>query len=282
MSSSEAFNLQEEEKFIVIQFPSLLDKETAEKMRNNMQNWLLKPVDVFFFDFKKVLNITQDAIVLITQFQRLLTKNDKHLFSLNLSKSLIDLIREKGLNNVFSPVESTEDGLKKAGLLKTPKKKVKLDVQFINPFIEGACETLKTQAQVSVSPQKPFVKKGPLVENISVAGLISIESKHFKGSIALCFPKKTFLNIYNSMLGEEISELDNEVKDAAAELLNIIYGYAKRIHVDQNKIHMEKAIPTVLSGDNLSLDFKTKAPVLILPFQSSAGPFHIEIFIEDT
>ena len=90
-----------------------------------------------------------------------------------------------------------------------------LSSEFLNPFVIGTKKTLETQASVQLKPGKAFIKKGaePNLE-YHIAGIISITSKGFSGSIALCFPKDVFLKIYEKMLGETHDEIDDEVYGA--------------------------------------------------------------------
>ena len=81
------------------------------------------------------------------------------------------------------------------------------------------------------------------------------------------------------MVGESHDNITEEVQDAAGELLNIIFGQAKTVLKGKNYV-LERAIPTVLVGEKLRIRYKTKIPTIVLPFESSAGSFHIEIIVD--
>ncbi len=83
--------------------------------------------------------------------------------------------------------------------------------------------------------------------------------------------------LYNRMFDEENSEINEEIEDAAGEILNIIYGQAKAELNDQKGYQLKKAIPTVLTADKLKIRQQGPGPVVVLPFDSQAGKFHIEI-----
>jgi chemotaxis protein CheX len=108
--------------------------------------------------------------------------------------------------------------------------KPKLDANFINPFISGTVSTLKIQCSVDAHAGTAFLKSktSPKLKT-DIAGLIGITSEAFRGNIAICFPEKTFLGIMSQMLGEEFTEINNEVEDGAGELMNIIFGTAKKV-----------------------------------------------------
>jgi chemotaxis protein CheX len=158
---------------------------------------------------------------------------------------------------------------------------LKLDSNFINTFIDGAAETLKVQCSVMVTPGKVYLKSktnSQLV--IDIAGLIGITSTSFCGSIAISFPQKTFLGVMESMLGEKYTEITKDVEDGAGELINIIFGTAKRVLNEQGYV-IKKALPSVVKGLGLQIRSVSMAAVLVVPFESTVGPFQIEISVDE-
>ncbi len=158
----------------------------------------------------------------------------------------------------------------------------KLDFNFINPFIESVLTTLKTQCHIAATPGKVFWKGEEQDKKISlsIAALIDLTSSIFKGSIALCFPKDTFLKIMSSMLGETYTEITKDIEDGAGELLNIIFGCSKRV-LNEKNFNIKRVIPTIVQGDNLTVRTLSKKTSVILPFSSDAGNFQIEIMFDN-
>ncbi len=158
---------------------------------------------------------------------------------------------------------------------------LKLDVNFFKPFIDGTLHTLKVQCSLEAKPGKPFMKgKGPSID-CEIAAVIGLTSTAFSGTIALCFTKPVFLALMNNMLGEKFEEITDDLQDGAAELLNIIFGHAKRVLNDQKSYDIQKAIPTILRGKNIQTKHLTSGFSIVLPFLTDAGEFHIEICTEN-
>jgi len=156
---------------------------------------------------------------------------------------------------------------------------VKLDVEFVSPFIEGTVETLKVQCEYPLKQGKPFLKgEGKEIDTV-IASVIGLTSTKFNGSIAVCYPKEVFLKIMSNMLGEEYKEINEDLEDGAGELLNIIFGYAKKL-LNEKGFDIQKAIPTIVTGDNLNVKHVSPNPTLVLPFESEMGPVHVEISID--
>lgn len=155
----------------------------------------------------------------------------------------------------------------------------KIDVNFINPFIEGALETLKIQCSSAAQAGKPFIKgQGPTITT-DLAAVIGLTSPSFNGSIAICFPQNVFLTIMERMLGEKNEAITKELEDGASELLNIIFGQAKKA-LNQKGYAIQKAIPTIVRGHELAVRHLTPSSTLVLPFEMDVGAFHIEVATE--
>lgn len=155
-----------------------------------------------------------------------------------------------------------------------------MDAKFFKPFIDGTRETLKTMCKTELNHGKPFYKgKDDQKIDVSIAAIIALSSSSFSGSISLCFTKNCFLGILSSMLGESYKEITPDTQDGAAELLNIIFGHAKRVLNAQGH-DIQKAIPSIIVGDNLRTVHFTNSPILVLPFTTALGEFQIEICSE--
>ena len=160
------------------------------------------------------------------------------------------------------------------------KKAPAVDVEFIGPFVDAAIKTLNVQCGVEAKAAKPFIKEKDANFKYAIAGSIGLTSRYFKGSISICFSKEAFLAIMGNMLGEEYSEIDAELEDGAGELLNIIFGQAK-ITLNEKGYQIEKAIPTIIRGENIEVRHLTPDPTLVLPFSSEVGDFNIEVGVEN-
>jgi chemotaxis protein CheX len=160
----------------------------------------------------------------------------------------------------------------------TAKKSTKLDVKFINPFLEGAIEVLKIQTQTQAKAGNPVAREPKSAFAGDISGVIGIVSESFTGSVVISFPEATFLKIMSRMLGEELQELKPELHDGAAELTNIIFGHAKKVLNGQGH-GLKMATPSVITGKDQAVQTGTTGPRLAIPFESDAGAFAIEICV---
>ncbi len=156
----------------------------------------------------------------------------------------------------------------------------KLEASFFRPFVDGAIHTLKVSCATAATPGQPFIKGKQKQPSFDIAGVIALSSSGFTGSITIGFPGPVFLELMSKMLGEKFTELNAELQDGAAELLNMIFGHAK-VALNSQGHTLQKALPTVIRGAGLQTShLGTRSPVMVLPFLTPYGEFHVEIVAE--
>jgi chemotaxis protein CheX len=197
-------------------------------------------------------------------------------------ETLSRTIREQGMDSILKVHATLNDVLRDtapAPAAPTKGNSVQADVVFLNAFIDASVKTMGVQCSIEAKPGRAsLISKAPEMV-YDIVGLIGLASKAFQGSIAICYPQDTFLKILGSMLGETYTEITQDLEDGAAELMNIIFGQAK-IDLNQKGYEIEKAIPTVIRARDLKLRSVSHAATLVIPFETPAGPFRIEISID--
>lgn len=128
-------------------------------------------------------------------------------------------------------------------------------------FIDIATEASTDGAPEAVAPE--------LSSLIGLAGDI-------KGFLGVHCPAPVALAITSSMLGMEVTELNEDVKDAIGEIANMIAGGLKvSLANDQKKI--ELAIPTTVIGKSIRTGGLAGATKTVVLFTSQAGKFAVEL-----
>jgi chemotaxis protein CheX len=154
--------------------------------------------------------------------------------------------------------------------------KPKMDVRFVNPVLEATVYVIQTMTGFSVQVGKPMVKASGDPSG-DISGIVGVVSSGFKGTISLSFKEAGFLVVLSKMLGADYKEIDDENKDAVAELLNIIFGRAKKT-LNEQGMNIQPAIPTIIRGKGHSIDHQTRSPTIVIPFSSKEiGDFRVEL-----
>lgn len=193
-------------------------------------------------------------------------------------------IGTRGLRNVEYMVKPTDyqtisNKIIELSKLDLEKKRFKLDVDFINPFIDSAMKTLNGLCGVSnIVAQKPYLLGEEKLE-IDISGTLAIVSPYFRGSIAISFDDNVYKLIISKMLEENVGDIDLDNQDGAAEIINIIFGQTKAV-LNQRGYSLDRAIPSVLRGHGHKVLNNNKIPILLVPFHSDLGNFWIQICVK--
>jgi chemotaxis protein CheX len=153
-----------------------------------------------------------------------------------------------------------------------------MDLKLINPFIEATLHVLSSLAFTKATAGKPYLKKDSLAKG-DVSGIVGL-SGEARGTLSVSFSEESILAIVGNMFGEKILEINDEVKDAVGEILNIVSGQARQ-KLEAMGRTLKGAIPTVITGKNHAISHITKQPIVAIPFETDNGHFTLEVCIED-
>ncbi|MEA3417384.1 MAG: chemotaxis protein CheX [Thermodesulfobacteriota bacterium] len=151
-----------------------------------------------------------------------------------------------------------------------------MDVRFINAFLKGTLNVLKTMAFVEPKSGKPYLKKGSLASG-DVSGIIGLTGSA-TGSMALSFSEGSILKIVSNMLGEETKEINDDITDAVGEITNMVSGAARK-ELELTGLTVTAAIPTVVAGKGHLIKHVLGGPSIIIPFEIEEGLFAVDVCI---
>lgn len=148
------------------------------------------------------------------------------------------------------------------------------DVQFINPFLRSVVEVLSTMAMVKATPGNPFVNtKRTCIGDVT--GLIGITG-YARGTMSLSMEAGAILHIVSNMLGEECTEITDDIADATGELTNMIAGQARQTLATQG-MTFQASTPTVVVGKGHCVKHINASAILAIPFKTDQGNLVIEL-----
>lgn len=256
----------------VIIVPAHVSMENIEEFKADMVTWVERS-ELHVLDFQDVKKFPRSIFAPISQFRALLRSQKRHLYSVNISRSVRLVISDEGLYDTFAPVNSLAEAMKKANFAAKTRK---IDVTFINPFISATYEALRIQVNIEATAQKPRLRGAVAGGDVGIAGVIYFESPGFTGTISICFPTQVFLKIYEMLVSETHATITPEIEDFAGEFLSIVYGQAKRKLNEELGFALPQVIPEILSG-SAAASRPLSPGTMILPFRTDLGEFQIEI-----
>ncbi len=197
------------------------------------------------------------------------------------SNSINDTIIQSFASNKlihFLPKPTTDAQLREKvnEVLANPVAKSKIDVRFINPILNATLSVILEMTEFKVTAGKPYVKK-PGERSGDISGVVGVVSSGFRGTISLSLSEHAFLTLVSKMLRETYTAIDDDNKDAIAELLNIIFGAAKKV-LNENGMNIQPAIPTIIRGKDHSLSHHSQNQTIVIPFSNpEMGDFRAEV-----
>lgn len=139
-------------------------------------------------------------------------------------------------------------------------------------------EVFSDMLGMEVTPEPPA--EAGMTHLDSISGIVGFAGRA-KGMLAVHTPEKTALAITGGFLGMEVTEINDEVKDAIGELANILAGSAK-LTLSENSGEIRLSIPSVICGDSYTVNAPAVGLGLIIPFRIDGGRFYVEFHLVET
>lgn len=147
-----------------------------------------------------------------------------------------------------------------------------ISVDYVNPVILSTidvfdkmlnCQAKRTDLKIKTS-SKPVHELSAI---IGVSGKAS-------GTYVLSLSESVALQILKRMVGIEAAEIDDDVRDAAGEVLNMIVGQAK---AQLEQLQLSLSLPNMITGKDHDVRYPSNVQPICLMFSSDIGPFAIEV-----
>jgi chemotaxis protein CheX len=100
------------------------------------------------------------------------------------------------------------------------------------------------------------------------------------GSIVLSFSNKVAAEMLSKLLGEPVTEFDDDVNDAVCEMVNIISGNACAELTSSGAGQISRALPQVIHGKGHSVKNPKNTPCINVLFETELGPFAMQISLK--
>jgi chemotaxis protein CheX len=153
-----------------------------------------------------------------------------------------------------------------------------VDAKIINSVIQATVDILEKVGSLQLKVKKPFIK-----EDATVRGEITsviVLSGDTSGTISISFPGKCILSVVSEMLGEEMIELNDDIKDALGEITNMISGQATQLF-EMTGQRLKASLSQVLMGKNHTIPHNADTVVLGVPCMTEHGEIILEMSFEE-
>ncbi len=156
-------------------------------------------------------------------------------------------------------------------------KNLRINIEFLKIFTDSTKKILFEFCNLqNIQHEKPrLMNKGEELHS-DIRGSIELSSEFFEGNYNIHFKKDIYLKIVNSLLMSNDTEINNDNKDFAGEIVNMIYGQAK-MSLNLGGYNFQKAFPSFLmTPPPLIVDSST----VLLPINFDDGFIQVSIEIK--
>jgi chemotaxis protein CheX len=150
-----------------------------------------------------------------------------------------------------------------------------MDIKYINPFISAVKKLFKTMIEVPFELRTPSLKKGNMPE-YEVSSIIGL-SGTVTGCVVINLSKEIALQLVSALIGDEVTELDDDCTDAIGEIANMIAGNAK---TDFPSSGTTISVPSVVVGKH-KVSYPSGLPIIAIPCVTDKGEMVIEIALKE-
>jgi chemotaxis protein CheX len=138
-------------------------------------------------------------------------------------------------------------------------------------------EIFQTMLMMEASPGQALTESANVFVD-SVSAIVGMAGAS-KGMLAIHIPASTALVITSSFLMMEVTEVDDDVKDAIGELANMVAGSIKADLTEQGQ-EFKLSIPSVVCGAEYQIDCLADSDGVSMPFSIEGGEFLVEFHLQ--
>ncbi len=153
-----------------------------------------------------------------------------------------------------------------------------MNADFVNVFIEIALNILETTASTTVKARKPYLKRDQAARG-DISCIVGLTGD-LKGTVSVSFTSDCILGIVSNMFGEEMTEMNDEIKDAVGEFANMVAG-----GVSTKLAEMEKSLQLetndIIMAETHDISHPVDHPVIAMPYRTEKGEFTVEVCFEE-
>jgi len=153
-----------------------------------------------------------------------------------------------------------------------------IDVKYLNPFIKGSMQILKTACYEDSTLGKLYLKGSnpPGDRVIIVIGVTG----DIRGQIIFNMKESVGCYLAGKMMGTNLVSLDEMSKSAISELANMIVGTTSTL-LFSDKIFIDITPPSILTGINMRVSVGKELKTICIPLALSNGMlFEIDVAIK--
>lgn len=188
------------------------------------------------------------------------------------------IIEQNGATGVlFKPFDSKLIQPYLVNCLKPVGVKNNIDVNLLNPFVEGTIHVIEKMMNTEVSRKALFLKRNYTMFG-DISGTMDI-SGNLEGTVAVTFRTELALELVAKMLGYDPADIStDDIHEGVKELINVISGNAKKL-ISETSYKFEIDLPKLALGYGNKINHEAGSPFYIILFETLGQDFAIQLCV---
>lgn len=138
-----------------------------------------------------------------------------------------------------------------------------MDPKLYLPFVKATIECFQTMVDIDLTLKDASTRLPP-IEQKELCAILGLSGDAI-GLACVALSKEVALKTVSNFMGENLTEINEDVFDAIGEIINIIGGAAKSEYSDMK---LSISLPSIMHGEKFYLSLPKGAPVVTLLFDS--------------
>ncbi len=149
-----------------------------------------------------------------------------------------------------------------------------MDSVVIKDLVDSTVEVFSKMISMQLVVD-PEVKREEAVQRCQITGMVGLAGKSMGILSVHCTPKMG-MAITSNMLGTNVPEMNDDVKDAIGEVTNMVAGNFKT-KMSKNGELFDLSVPTVIVGERYTTRTMTDTPTIVLEFSWSDEKIYVKL-----
>ena len=151
------------------------------------------------------------------------------------------------------------------------------ETELAQYVIEATKDVFSTMVMMTLDDNYPL--REPVTKfHCSITGMVGMAGT-YTGILSIHCPQPLAMAITSNMLGMEVDEIGEDVNDAVGEIANMLGGHVKQL-LSKGGLDLNLSIPTVISGDDYTVNCISDKDCVVIPFTSGDDKFLVGLTLK--
>lgn len=156
---------------------------------------------------------------------------------------------------------------------------ISLDEQLLNDVISSVTGVFREGFGIQVNCKSHHIGRNQAISG-DVSGMVGLLQNRLEGNLIIAFDEPAIFAILSRVYARDFNAIDNVVREGAAEMANMVYGYVKS-SLNGRGHGLQMALPTVVVGHDHRILSTDSSKSLVAAFEFDQHTFHVIVALHD-